>query len=462
VRIPAGIPLALAALAVSASPAAATSDEPDLVIRLPSEPSASLVAPVFVDAYEEPGKLLYRFDAIIANQGGTLDLFRGPAGGVEQAVYPGGEPPVAPSPDVTPSGDGVVDRSSSGASFVYAYEKTHQHWHFSSAARYSLQPPGGAVRESDKIGFCMFDSYGPAQWFAYSVQGAAGERWCGWGDPSASTVRMGLSPGGADLYSAQTERQWVDITGLDPGPVVVRAEANPLHCVLESNSDNNRTAESRAIPGVRADDVSGGAVLQLSGAVVAPEVPARRSGGCVPGRTSKSCYVWASSSGPLRFAVTREPSHGTVVLAPGSDGLHAAATYTPDPGFSGVDSFMYVATDARGLVSKPATAQVRVDAAPALVAAPAPVRVRLSHVNVVRRKGRYRVQLRISAPARLSGRLERRRGRHRDTYRLRSRSVGAGPARMAIGRLARGRYRLRLLVDGKTAATAVFRVARRR
>ena len=114
--------------------------------------------------------------------------------------------------------------------------------------------------------------------------------------------------------------------------------------------------------------------------VVAPGVPARRSGGCQPGRTTRGCYVWASAAGPLRFSVVREPAHGVVALAPGADGLHAGATYTPAAGFSGEDSFTYVATDARGLTSKPATARVTVPAAPA--AAPpvvvAPARARLS------------------------------------------------------------------------------------
>ena len=220
------------------------------------------------------------------------------------------------------------------------------------------------------------------------MRGAAGETWCAANDPGASTVRMGLSPGGADIYSAQLERQWVDITGLDPGPVVLRGEANPLHCVLEANSANNTTNATREIPGVRVSDVSGGPSVTLSGVVVAPSVPARRPGGCVPGRSSKSCYVWASASGPLSFRVVREPVHGTVVLAPGTDGLHAVATYT---GPAGADSFTFVATDARGLVSKPATAQVTGDAPPAVAA---PVLARLSHVRVVRRKGRYRVQLR--------------------------------------------------------------------
>ncbi len=459
-RILSGLSLALAALAVGASPALALPDEPDLVIQLPGEPSGSVVAPVFVDAYEEPGHLLYRFDAVIANQGGTLDLFRGATGGVDQAVYPGGEPPVPPRPDETPTGDAVVDRSSSGATFAYAYEKTHQHWHFSSAARYSLVVGGGAVRASGKVGFCMFDSFGPSEWFGPSVRGAAGESWCAANDPGASTVRMGLSPGGADIYSAQLERQWVDITGLDPGPVVLRGEANPLHCVLEANSANNTTNATREIPGVRVSDVSGGASVTLSGVVVAPSVPARRPGGCVPGRASKSCYVWASSGGPLSFTVASEPAHGTVALAPAADGLHSLATYTPDPGFSGVDSFQYVATDARGLVSRPATAQVEATSSPAAVSpAPSP---RLSKVRVVRHRGRWRVELRVSGPARLSGRLERWRGKRKAVFRLKSRRVRAGSARMALGRLGYGRYRLRLLVDGKPAANASFTVRKHR
>ena len=64
----------------------------------------------------------------------------------------------------------------------------------------------------------------------------------------------------------------------------------------------------------------------------------------------------------------------------------------------------------------------------------------------------------MSAPARLSGRLERRRDGRKKTFRLRSRKVGAGSARMALGRLTRGRYRLRLLVNGRVAASARFRV----
>ena len=175
----------------------------------------------------------------------------------------------------------------------------------------------------------------------------------------------GAVAGRADIYSAQHERQWVDITGLAPGPAVMRAQANPLHCVLESDESNNSTTASRQIPGVRVADAAGTpAGIVLSGTVVAPDVPPRRSGGCVPGRTTSGCYVWASASRPLRFTVVREPAHGVVALAP-DGGLRSLATYTPAAGFSGEDSFAYVATDARGLTSPPATARVHVPPAPA-------------------------------------------------------------------------------------------------
>ena len=167
--------------------------------------------------------------------------------------------------------------------------------------------------------------------------------------------------------------------------------------------------------------------------------------------------MWADAAGPLRFAVVREPAHGTVALAPGADGLHSVATYTPGAGFSGEDSFLFAATDGRGLTSPVATARVSVPSAPAALA---PLRARLSRVRVVRRHGRFRVVLRVSAPTRLSGRLERRRGGKRVVYRLRSRRVGAGRARIALGRLSWGRYRLRLLVDGRLGARARFTVRR--
>ena len=201
---------------------------------------------------------------------------------------------------------------------------------------------------------------------------------------------------------------------------------------------------------MRVADVGGrpGVLIAARGAVVAPEVP---------GAAQRRLRARGDVAVVLRLGVggraaalhgsSREPAHGTVALAPGADGLHAAATYTPAAGFAGEDSFTYVATDARGLTSKPATVRVDVPAADARAAArrlPATCRGSRS-VRVVSRRGRWRVDLRASAPARLSGRLERRRGGAAGRTLACARAASrAGRRGSALGRLARGRYRLRL------------------
>ena len=224
-------------------------DEPDLVIRLPGEPSGSAVAPVFVDAYEEPGRLLYRFDAVIANQGGTLDLFRGTGGGVEQAVYPGGEPPVAPKPDVPPTGDAVVDRSASGASFAYAYEKTISTGTSPRPRGSSLVAGGGAVRESGKVGFAMFTRSGPPMVRPLGARGGGGEL-CAANDPRAPRRADGAVAGRRGHPQCPARAPVGRHRGARiRAQVVLRGEANPLHCVLEANSANNTTNATREIPG---------------------------------------------------------------------------------------------------------------------------------------------------------------------------------------------------------------------
>ena len=468
-RLLRGLAIALAALAAAASPAAGAAPEaPDLVIQLPGKPYGGQIAPVYVDAYEEPGHLLYRFDSVIANQGGTLDLFRDPdSGGVRQAIWPGGVPSTAPRPDQEPSeADAqIVDRSSSGAVFEYAVEKTHEHWHLASAARYELEPEAGPARVSGKIGFCLFDSFGPATYFGFSVRGAGNETWCGSNAPSQSLVRMGLSPGAADRYSAQTEHQWVDISGLEPGPAVIRGQANPLQYILESDETNNTTVDSRVIPGVRvgpaeaATEAGVTVTFALRGEVVAPEVPARRDGACSPSSGSTACYVFGSASGPLDFKVVDPPDHGSVTLAPGG-GLTVQAGYTPAAGFTGEDGFSSVASDGRGLVSAPATARLSVTPA-AIPAVAAAGRARILAFRVLRRHRRWRVDFTASAPATLSGRLERHARGRRSVRWLRSRRIASGRGRLAVGTLRPGRYLLRLRLDGRPAGSTAFSVLRR-
>jgi hypothetical protein len=468
-----------------------------VVVELRGEAYPGQVAPVYVDAFEEPGRLLYRFDAVVRNRGGTLDLFRDPGtGAAMQAVWAGGVPSEAPNPNRPPSGSGASLIALAGARFAYVYEKTHQHWHFFSAARYELD--GAAGRVSDKVGFCLFDGFGDAGgdplYFPPDFRGSGTQTWCGFDHPHGSFVRMGLSPGAADRYASQREFQWIDVSGLRPGAYTLRATANPDGSIVESSIANNVLREPRTIPGVLAApatverDGPSHVDVALSGEIVAPHIPARRAADCTPVATSEACYVRTEPAGQLRFRITRPPRHGTVAITSAA-GLSATARYTAAEGSTEADSFEYTATDARGLESPPAVVTIHPPAAstpasatvtPLPPAADSPPRPLLAGLTLTRRGNRHYALLRLRAPARVTGRLERRVPRSRRTTpsgrrttaasryqlvrRLRPRRLVSGRRTIALGRLPAGRYRLRLRFaadDGRRLSVARrFRVAR--
>ena len=86
----------------------------------------------------------------------------------------------------------IEDRQPSGAHFEYVFESDHNHWHFMGTARYELVLPGGGSRPSDKVGFCMLDSFDTVGLVKYFPPG---EHWCNPSEPDSDFTRMGLSPG---------------------------------------------------------------------------------------------------------------------------------------------------------------------------------------------------------------------------------------------------------------------------
>jgi hypothetical protein len=452
--------------ALLCTPAGApAADEPDLVPELRQDPYAGQVAPVYVDAFEEPGRLLYRFDAILRNVGGTLDLYRDAGTGrAMQAVWASGEPSQTPDPNQPPSSPDATlfDLDARGASYEYVVEKTHEHWHFFSAARYELELPDGGLRVADKVGFCLFDGFGDAGgatlYFPPGHTGSGSQTWCGFDNPDGEFVRMGLSPGAADRYASQREFQWVDVAGLRPGSYTLRAIANPAGSIVESGPPNNVVVEQRVLPGVLAAPLTvrradaSPVDIGLSGEVVGAQIPARRAASCLPDAASEECYVWSDPGGPLRFRILRQPLHGSVAIV-AQDGLRATARYTPEPGHPGPDSFEYSAIDARGLESPPALVSVE---GPVTPQAELPGRRRLVRGLAVRKRaGRWFAVLRLDAEAAVRGRLERRGSPYRLVRTIPRRQRAEGRRRIALGRLSAGRYRLRLrlaAVDGRRVA----------
>ena len=357
--------------------AVAGSSKPDMVALLPTD--TGHIAPIYVDTYTRPGKVLYRFSAVLKNLGGAMDLYMDPSSGAAmQVLWPNGNPTVKPDPNKVPNAPGIVKENRSqqvGAFFIFNPSQGHNHWHFQKAAYYALLLPGGGVRSADKVGFCMWDSWvmdggSSTKYFPVDYKGSGPTTWCAPKNPRATFTRMGISRNYGDLYAAQSTDQWVDIKGLKPGSYQIRATANPSGYIDESNPNNNTVTAIRTIPGTIADaaskNIAHGAAttFPITGHVVAADVPARNNlavgqGACQDVRKDLGCYLFTSANGPLTFSIGAKPTHGSLTIV-NQSGTTANVKYTPQAGFSGTDSFTFTVVDKRKLQSLPATVTVNV------------------------------------------------------------------------------------------------------
>ncbi|MGI9658023.1 MAG: lysyl oxidase family protein, partial [Gaiellaceae bacterium] len=201
-------------------------DEPDLIPIMLTESALNTpgLPAIFMDTYQIPGRVLYRFDAVLGNIGGALDLFcqncdSSPV--ISQAIWSGGDPGGDQNASLPPVGSENRSLNERGANMVYSNAFGHWHWHIDEIALYELLVPGQEAVPTAKIGFCMFDTYDNA---SNPNRYGSGSPWCKPGQPFSIFVRMGISPGLGDYYNAQLEDQWIDVTGLPAGTYTLRAE----------------------------------------------------------------------------------------------------------------------------------------------------------------------------------------------------------------------------------------------
>jgi hypothetical protein len=122
----------------------------------------------------------------------------------------------------------------------FDFHPQHHHWHLDDFARYELfrwsagAGRGALVGTTDKVSFCIIDSYRSNPELA--------------GSPSAkffSTCSrdgdQGLSVGWADTYGAHLDGQHIAITGLAAGVYCLVSTADPSDVLVESDESNNET-----------------------------------------------------------------------------------------------------------------------------------------------------------------------------------------------------------------------------
>jgi len=208
----------------------------------------------------------------------------------------------------------------------------HHHWHLQRAARYSLVFDDDRDRlaaPAEKVGFCLMDSermadIGPAE----EVYGRDDQANCRAYQPDALSVFQGVSAGWRDVYDKGLAFQWVDVSDTLPGRYRLRADVDPDDVVVEANEDNAPAfaAEPLVVPGYNA----------------LPLQAATEHGQAV--ELTLQAEAWREPGSPelpaASFEIVDEPDHGTLSAVSGDE-----VTYTPDPGFGGVDSFGYTAVD---------------------------------------------------------------------------------------------------------------------
>jgi hypothetical protein len=309
---------ALLLCAVAAPAATAAELLPDLVADPPAAVSLS------VDSAVGHPALLLRFDGYVHNVGpGALD-FRG------MRATP--RDPMQSVQRIFRSGDSGWTDEASPAELVFSNGDGHNHWHLQDTARYSLWNAARTAETApaQKVGFCLMDSEhverdrGPAR-AVYADDVAPYRNFCQQNQPRATTLFEGISAGWRDLYDAGLAFQWVDASAVLPGSYWLREDVDPLDRIREANEDNAEAWAARptTIPGYNAQPASAATPV---GEAVEIMLPVQR---------------WGSPAGAATTTVVGQPAHGTLSAFDGGD-----VTYTPDPGWEGIDSFTFAARDA--------------------------------------------------------------------------------------------------------------------
>jgi hypothetical protein len=350
---------AAAALAAAAPLPALAAPNVATAPDLRADPVTAIQPPtVYASTEAGADRLLVRFTGSIANVGGGPLEIRGdpqvtdpndPAR-VRQFAWAGGQ------------GQGDLPQAAIGSPVVtFETAAGHDHFHLANALRYSLWnlSQTAEAAPAQKIGFCLEDlekEPDPPAGLVPDLQVYSGQvtHFCEFNKSDSTTLRMGMSSGWRTSYDKGLAFQWVDVSSTSPGTYLLASQADPANTIWEGDGETNQRAvatDQVTVPGYVAKRLT---VEQAGGPQVIP--------------LSSAAF---GTPGAVRYAVATPPAHGTLGPVTG-----AAVTYTPQPGYTGPDTFTYTARDnASGFPlagSEPAAAVSINTATPALAISGAP------------------------------------------------------------------------------------------
>lgn len=389
---------AAAAVAIPFLASSAPSDYllPDLVSSAPpvaGEGGAFLIEGAFADrpgeeATSDPRgpRLLLRFDGYIDNRGdGDVRIEGNPTTrSAVQVVERADGTFVIPGSAGTDPGDAIPrpsagyplnnnaenqeqcvganptnQRPTRGPCVIYsttdseALSDGHNHWHVVNLARYSLwnATATAEVAPGQKVGYCMYDSATIPDWTGeledsfYGFQGGT-DNFCRQFEPNTTTLIEGIQPGRRDIYDAGLAWQWIDVTDVPPGQYRLGNQLDPGNRIWEkTGQEANAVARSEllTIPGFVAQPVAAATGLGQARQITLTAL--KFGGACFKSTPAQGCATYTPSDGNRVFRITDPPDNGTLNVAANSPFGNPVVTYTPNPGFGGVDSFAYTAAD---------------------------------------------------------------------------------------------------------------------
>jgi Lysyl oxidase len=173
----------------------------------------------------------------------AVNIGRGPVVVVGHRTSP--SQPMVAEQIVSLAGGGTLTLHDVGRLHYVSYP-SHQHFHYLGFMTYELRRASDyhLVRPDEKTGFCLGDRYpapGKARLEA-APRKPVFTGFCAGHDPTALSVREGISVGYGDIYTQIREGQDVDLTGLPAGKYYLVHRVNPTRALRESDYANNSSS----------------------------------------------------------------------------------------------------------------------------------------------------------------------------------------------------------------------------
>ena len=125
----------------------------------------------------------------------------------------------------------------------YVYSSDHQHWHYLGFDHYELRRASDytLIAPDQKTGFCLGDRYDthPESTIPGEPPQPVFTGYCGRGQTQLLGVSEGISVGYGDVYFANLEGQFVDLTGVPAGEYYLVHRVNADRKLAESDYTND-------------------------------------------------------------------------------------------------------------------------------------------------------------------------------------------------------------------------------